>query len=266
MPLLRIAVAQFDVVAGDRAANQKQVEELLAQQWAASEPPTAVILPELWDVGYVIGETEKYGDAGEQRAAAFLARLAVKYGCWFVGGSVLALTSRGAQNRAMVVDPRGEYLAYYDKAHLIALMDEDKYLVPGDWRTRVDVEGVSVGLSICYDLRYPEWQRLYAVEGAQALFFSAQWPKSRIEHWRTMLRSRAMENQCYVVGCNRVGTNGKTAFGGRSVVIDPWGEVLCECGEQPCVAYAEIETEKADKARDFLRTFAARRPALYKEF
>jgi len=266
MPLLRVAIAQFDVKLGDRAANYKQVEEMLAANWVTSELPTAVILPEIWDVGYAIEEAEKYGDRGEEQAAAFLGRLAREYDCWFAGGSVLALTSRGAQNRAMAVNQLGKYVAYYDKAHLIALMDEEKYLAPGEWRTHVDIGGVDVGLCICYDLRYPEWQRLYAVEGAQALFFSAEWPKSRAEHWQTMLRSRAIENQCYVAGCNRVGVTGGTVFGGRSVVVDPWGEILCECGEEPCFAFVEIDSEKADRARAFLQTFTARRPMLYKEF
>lgn len=266
MSVLRIAIAQFDVKAGDRAANCKQVEEILESNWLPSEVPTAVLLPEIWDVGYVIEEAEKYGDKNEHRAAEFLGGLARKYGCWFVGGSILALTDRGAFNRAMVINPQGEYIAHYDKAHLISLMEEDKYLVAGDWRTHAHVAGVDLGLSICYDIRYPEWQRLYAVEGAQALLFSAEWPKSRVEHWQIMLRSRAIENMCYVVGCNRIGTTGDTTFGGHSMAIDPWGEILCDCGEEPCLAFVQIDTDITERARDFLQAFTARRPELYREF
>lgn len=266
MPLLRVAIAQLDVKAGDRAANYRRLEDTLREKWAPSEIPTAVLLPEIWDVGYVIEEAEKYGDRNEEQAAEFLGKLARQYGCWFAGGSVLALTDRGALNRAMVVNPRGEYVAHYDKAHLISLMDEDKYLLAGDWRTHADIAGVDVGLSICYDIRYPEWQRLYAVEGAHALFFSAEWPKSRVEHWQVMLRSRAIENMCYAIGCNRIGTTGGTTFGGHSMAIDPWGEILCDCGEEPCLAFVTIDTDKTVKARDFLQALTARRPMLYREF
>lgn len=266
MPVLRIAIAQLDVKAGDRNANYRQLEDMLEKNWVASGSPTSVLLPEIWDVGYVIENAEKYGDRNEEQAATFLGRLARKYGCWFAGGSVLTLTDRGALNRAMVINPRGEYVAHYDKAHLISLMNEGKYLIPGDWRTHADIAGVDVGLSICYDIRYPEWQRLYAVEGAQALLFSAEWPKTRIGHWQVMLRSRAIENMCYAVGCNRVGTTGNTVFGGRSMAVDPWGEILCECGEEPCLAFVEMDTAKTEKARNFLQTFTARRQELYREF
>lgn len=265
MSILRIAIAQLDISVGDRTANYRRVEEALERNWSESEHQTAVILPEIWDVGYILEEADKYGDQNGEQAAEFLGKLAREYGCWFVGGSVLALTDRGACNRAMVISPRGEYLAHYDKAHLIALMHEEKYLIPGDKRVHVKVAGVDVGLSICYDLRYPEWQRLYAVEGAQALFFSAEWPASRIEHWQVMLRSRAIENMCYVAGCNRVGTTGNTTFGGHSMVIDPWGDVLFDGGEIPCFAFVEVDSAKTEKARDFLQTFIARRAELYCE-
>lgn len=265
MPLLRIAIAQLDVRPGDRAGNYSRLEAALRKHWQSSPLDTAVILPEIWDVGYVIENAENYGDRDGEQAAEFLGRLAREYKCWFVGGSVLALTNGGAANRAMVVDPRGKYVAHYDKAHLIALMDEDKYLTPGDRRVHADIAGVDVGLSICYDLRYPEWQRLYAVEGAQALIFSAEWPKSRVQHWQIMLQSRAIENMCYVAGCNRIGTTGTTTFGGHSMVVDPWGEILCDCGEEPCFAFVEIDSAKTEKAREFLGTFKARRPELYRE-
>lgn len=265
MSILRTAIVQMDIKLGDRAANYRQVEETLKRNWVDSDLQTAVILPEIWDVGYVISEAEKYGDRNGGQAAKFLGRLARQYGCWFVNGSILALTDKGACHRSMAINPRGEYIAYYDKAHLISLMKEDKYLTAGDSRIHVDVAGVDVGLSICYDLRYPEWQRLYAVEGAQALFFSAEWPASRVEHWQIMLRSRAIENMCYVAGCNRVGTSGNTTFGGRSMVIDPWGEILCDCGDSPFFAFVEMDTAKTEKARNFLQTFTARRAKLYRE-
>ncbi len=94
-------------------------------KWVGSDIPTAVILPEIWDVGYVIEESHKYGDPDASQAAKFLGKLALKHKCWFTGGSVLALTDKGAANRAMVIDPSGNYVTSYDKIHLIPLMEEE---------------------------------------------------------------------------------------------------------------------------------------------
>lgn len=265
MSIVRLAIVQMPVEIGDRAANFSKLKKMLADNWIESCRTTVVILPEIWDVAYIIEKAYEYGDCEAAEAAAFLGRLAKKYQCWFAGGSVLALTEHGAANRAMVVNPRGEYVAHYDKAHLIALMNEDKYLIGGTKRTHVKIGDVDIGLSICYDLRFPEWQRLYAVEGAELLIFSAEWPQSRIKHWKTMLRSRAVENICYVVGCNRVGSTGATPFGGASMVIDPWGEVLWQGNRTEDFKFIEIDSTKVRKAREFLKVFDARKPELYKE-
>lgn len=264
-PRLRVCVIQSDIRAGDREGNFARLEALLAEKWVGSKTPTAVILPELWDVGYVIDAPGFYGDPEAWQAAKFLGSLAKKYNCWFAGGSVFAVTDDGAFNRAMVIDQGGSYRAHYDKAHLISLMDEDKFLRAGDKRVHVNIGGAECSMVICYDLRFPEWTRLCATEGAEVLFVSAEWPVERIEHWSALLRARAIENMAYVVACNRVGKSDKTTFGGRSAVIDPWGRVLWEGGTGEELAFVEFDTTEAAKARKFLRVFEARRPELYKE-
>jgi len=265
MPLLRVGVAQTDVRLGDREGNYRRTVEILADRWLPSETETAVVLPEIWDVGYVIDSPGTYGDPDAAQAAAFLGSLARRHGCWFAGGSVLAVTDEGAFNRAMAVSPDGGYVAHYDKAHLISLMDEDKYLMPGNKRTLFDIGETRAAMAICYDLRFCEWLRLCAVEGAQVLFISAEWPKSRVDHWRVLLQARAIENMMYVVGCNRVGTSNGTEFGGHSMVVDPWGEILYEGGDAEDFAFVEFDVEKTEKARSFLQVLSARRPELYAE-
>ena len=265
MSLLRIGIIQTDVRLGDRDGNYARLEDLLNSKWVCSTTETAVILPEIWDVAYVIDAPGLYGDPDAYQAAAFLGGLAKKHNCWFAGGSVLAVTDEGAFNRAMAVTPEGEYLAYYDKAHLIPLMEEDKYLQAGDSRTHFMLGPVHAAMAICYDLRFCEWLRLYAIEGAEILFISAEWPASRIDHWITLLKARAIENMMYVVGCNRVGTSDGTLFGGHSMAIDPWGEVLYEGGDREEFTFVEFDTDKVKKARDFLKVFNVRRPELYRE-
>ena len=263
MSLLRIAIAQIDLAVGDRKSNYEKVETMLCANWVGSDIPTAVILPEIWDVGYVIEESNKYGDRDASQAAEFLGKLALKYNCWFTGGSVLALTDKGAANRAMVIDASGKYVARYDKIHLIPVMDEEKFLIPGDGRTLFNIGDIPASLAICYDLRFPELTRTSATEGAELQLFSAEWPLSRIDHWCMLLQARAIENMMFVAACNRVGTTNGTLFGGHSMVVDPWGKVLYQGGMTEDFAFVEIDTSKVKKARDFLKVFEMRRTELY---
>jgi len=265
MPLLRVGIAQRDIKIGDREGNYSRIKDMLEHNWVVSDTETAVILPEIWDVGYVIDAPGFYGDPDAMEAAGFLGSLAQKYGCWFAGGSVLAVTDEGAFNRAMAVNANGEYISCYDKAHLIPIMDEDKYLQAGNKRNHFMIGEVHASMALCYDLRFCEWIRLYAAEGTEVLFISAEWPAARIDHWRTLIQARAIENMMYVIGCNRVGTSNGTLFGGHSIAVDPWGKILYEAGEDEDFAFVEFETEKVKKARDFLQVLASRRPELYIE-
>lgn len=264
MAVIRVGVAQTDVKLSDREGNFERLEQLLSSKWTQSAHQTAILLPELWDVGYCIDAPGFCGDPECWQAREFLGRLARQHGCWFAGGSVFAVTDEGAFNRAMVVDPQGEYVAHYDKAHLFPLMDEDKYLRAGSERTHVNISGVDCSFVICYDLRFCEWTRLCAVDGAQVLFVAAEWPVRRIDAWQLLLRATAVQNMTYVVGCNRCGEAGGAVFGGRSAVVDPWGRVLWEGGEGEDFAFVDIDTAEADKARDLLRVFEARRPEIYR--
>lgn len=110
---------------------------------------------------------------------------------------------------------------------------------------------------------FPELTRLYAAEGAELQFFSAEWPISRIDHWCTLLKARAIENMMFVAACNCVGKVNGTTFGGHSTVVDPWGKILYEGGIEEDFAFVEIDTSQVKKARDFLRVFEMRRPELY---
>ncbi|MDR1944125.1 MAG: carbon-nitrogen family hydrolase, partial [Synergistaceae bacterium] len=224
--MLSVGIAQIDVLTGDRAGNQRRVREWMAEHCPDTRGMTTlIVLPEMWDVGYALSRKEELADDEGSEALAFLAGLARWYGVWFAGGSVLARTESGFVNRAQVVDANGNLVAWYDKVHLFPLMDEPLHLEGGNSRCLFDIEGTTAGCVICYDLRFCEFLRRYAVDGAKALFLSAQWPEKRIDHWVALLRARAIENMTYIVACNRVGTSG-TRYGGNSMVIDPFGVVL----------------------------------------
>ena len=263
MSLLRVGIIQTTVEVGKRKENYAKLESLLEQNYISSETETVLVLPEIWDVGYAIGEPDLCGDAEAGMAAEFLGALARKYNCWFAGGSVLALTEEGARNRAMVINPNGEYKASYDKTHLFARMHEDKYIKAGSSRTLFDIGGTRCGIAVCYDLRFCEWFGLYALDGAEVLFLSAQWPMERISHWRALLQARAIDNMMYIAACNRCGSTKRTLFGGNSMVIAPDGEILSSFGEGESFAFVTFDTEKVAAERNYLRTFDLRRPELY---
>jgi predicted amidohydrolase len=271
---LRVGIFQIDVAIGDAAANKRKVAHWMETRCVPSDLPTVIVVPELWTTGYRLDKAAELADAEGLETAKFLGGLAERHGVWFAGGSVLASVTSpagtsGYANRGQVVSPDGKLVRSYDKAHLIRLMEEDKYFIAGrepslfelrapDGRARVKAGNVT-----CYDIRFCEWLRSYALEGAEVLFVASQWPASRALHWNALLRARAIENQMFVVACNRTGTSDGTVFGGESAVIDPYGEILFKAGEGEEAAFTVIETSRASEFRKFLTVFEDRVPEIY---
>ena len=262
--MLNTGIAQIDICLGDRSRNQERVREWMALRCKRGASPTVVVLPEIWDVGYALDRKEELADDEGREAAVFLGDLARQYQVWFAGGSVLARTAGGIVNRAQVVDPSGTLVAQYDKVHLFPLMDEDRHLVGGNSRCIFTLAGTRVSCAVCYDLRFCEFIRRCALDGAKVLFLSAEWPEERIDHWSILLKARAVENMMYVIACNRVGNSGGIRFGGTSMVIDPWGLVLHQ-GSQNAEegVFVSFEPAGADAIRKQLKVFDMRRPELY---
>jgi predicted amidohydrolase len=159
--------------------------------------------------------------------------------------------------------PDGVLCGAYRKVHLFRLMDEEKYLAPGEECVNLDLPWGRTGLAICYDLRFPELFRTYALAGARLMLIPAEWPHPRREHWRTLLRARAIENQCFVAACNRIGATGASTFFGASTVIDPWGETLVEAGEIETLLTVTIDTDLVESVRRRIPVFEDRRADLY---
>jgi omega-amidase len=265
MQIKRIGVMQIDIKIGNKQANFNRVKELMELAYVDSKLPTAIIMPELWTTGYDLErESELASEEGEE-TAHFLGELAKQYGTWFIGGSTLAKIEGGYTNRAQVINSSGMLVATYDKVHLIPLMDEHKYFIPGKKDCLFDWEGTTSGCVICYDLRFGEWLRSYALKGTKILFISAEWPEIRAEHWNILLRARAIENQMYVVSCNRCGTSKDIKFNGGSLIIDPWGKILLNAGTKEGLSFIEIDLSKVDETRAKVPVFRDRVPTLYSQ-
>lgn len=259
---MNICALQMDVVQGSRQANQAAVRRMVAEAMRREDKPSVFILPELWSTGYALERAGELASPLGGEDAAFLGELALQYGVAFAGGSVLSERDGRIYNRAQVIDEKGRYIAGYDKIHLFRLMEEDKYLSPGESTLFFTLGGMRCASVICYDIRFCELPRKLAAEGAELLFVSAEWPLARHEHWQILLRARAVENQMYVAACNRCGTSGQP-FAGRSMIIAPTGDVLAMAGEEEAIICASVNPACVREARSSIPVFQDRVPHLY---
>lgn len=266
---LQISLIQMDCLLGQPKENFAQAEPLIAQ--AAQAGSRLVVLPELWSTGYDLENAASHasplahrvGDRGWFGRMAYLAR---KHKVWLTG-SLLEVQADGRFYNSMgIYGPDGRLRGVYRKIHLFRLMEEEIYLAPGQNSTLLELPWGKTGMAICYDLRFPELFRNYALDGAHLILVPAEWPHPRLEHWRTLVRARAIENQCFVVACNRVGSSKGTEFCGGSTIVDPWGEILVEGGAEPDILTATIDLEAVDTARARIPVFADRRPELYRGY
>lgn len=258
-----ISLGQMNVELGEPEKNLLTVVAMTAE--AARRGSDVIVFPELWSTGYDLEHAAQYAtpvDAGMFKRVADLAR---EHDI-FILGSCLSLLGEGQYgNTAVLFDRQGRVTGRYSKIHLFRLMQEEQYLTAGSETALVQTPWGRSGLAICYDLRFPELFRRYALDGAQVVFLPSEWPHPRLAHWQTLLRARAIENQMFVVACNRVGNSKDTDFFGHSCIIDPWGETIIAGGEQEMLLTAVIDTAVVAQVRRKIPVFDDRRPALYHE-
>ncbi len=258
---LTLSLGQMDVKLGDPAANWETVKKMTAE--AARRGSDLVVFPELWSTGYDLENAAEYATPTDAGIFAQVAALAQTHEIAILGSCLSLLGEGQFGNTAVYFDGNGRSLGEYSKLHLFRLMQEEQFLTAGPQRTLVETAWGKAGLTICYDLRFPELFRRYALAGAQLVFVPAEWPHPRLAHWRTLLRARAIENQMFVVACNRVGRSKQTDFFGHSCIIDPWGESVIELGEGEMLGTAVIDIAKVNEVRAKIPVFDDRRPDVY---
>ncbi len=214
---------------------------------------TLLVLPELWYGGF------NYDTLAAQAAETpsllkQLQHLCQQHQC-ILAGSLATQQQNGICNTLHIVDQSG-VIAEFSKQHLFSPMHEDLHFSPAtSLQPATTDHGILAGL-VCYDLRFPELARQQTRQGAELLIVCGQWPKARIQHWRTLLQARAIENQIHVIGCNRVGTTKDTEFGGHSMLIDPNGVILAEGNAEPLVQYAELNRQTHHELQKRFNTVA----------
>lgn len=234
----KIHCVQLDIVWEDKLANFKRVERLL--EATPPEPGSLVLLPELFSTGFSLN-VAAIREGRERETERFLAGLARKYRAYFLGGLVSIKTNGKGSNQAVVFAPDGEEVVRYSKLQPFTLGGEAGCYDPGRHTVTFEWNRLTVSPFVCYDLRFPEHFRTAVKRGAELFTVIANWPVVRIQHWVTLLQARAIENQAYVAGVNRVGTDPKLSYNGLSLIVSPKGDILAQAGQGECVISAEID-------------------------
>lgn len=242
---VRVALVQLSSEQDEPPADRRHRALELAR--AATQDAELVVLPELWLAGAfdVAGSGALAAPLDDELVESFR-ELARSTDTWIHLGSVAERNGELTHNTSVVVGPDGETRATYRKRHLFGFDGgEPEVMTAGDSLEVVDTPLGRTGLATCYDLRFPEHFRGLVDLGATSFVLASGWPASRIEHWRVLLRARAIEDQAWVVACNGVGTQCGVTLGGRSAVIDPLGEVVAEAGDTETVLVATVDPERA---------------------
>jgi predicted amidohydrolase len=258
---MKIALAQMDISLGKPDENVMKARNMTAD--AAERGADVIVFPELWSTGYDLENAALHSAPIDKGGFAEMSSLAKRYNIHVLGSCLSLLRQGRFGNTAALFNPDGRILGEYTKVHLFRLMDEHRYLTAGDYLTVAKTLWGKTGLAICYDLRFPELFRSYALAGARAVFLLAEWPHPRLAHWQVLLRARAIENQMYVIACNRVGMSKDSRFFGHSCVIDPRGQIVVEAGEDEELLIAEIKMNEVDRTRSEIPVFADRKPEIY---
>lgn len=257
---MKIGCIQLNVGFGKVDENFARAEEKIRE--TANQGAEIIVLPEMWNTGYALERLPELADVDGERTKAFLANLAKELSVHIVGGSVATKKGDKFYNTMYTFDKNGELVGEYSKAHLFRLMDEHLYLEAGNEMNRFTLGDIEAAGVICYDIRFPEWLRAHALEGAKVLFVPAQWPTPRIDHWKTLLQARAIENQCFVIAVNRISKKVEN-FNGQSMIIQPWGEVLWVGADDEEVAVIDVDFSIVDEVRGRIPVYDDRRPGLY---
>lgn len=265
--MVNFALIQMDVKYCDTEANKSKAKMMIDEAMKKEPRPDILVLPEDWNSGFsdkMFHEQEKYVEPEEGPSTVFLEELAKEYKVWIVAGSTGTLHKDGKmRNTTFLINREGNVVGDYSKMHLYSDMDEDYKLTHGDKMNVYDTELGKFGFMICYDIRFCELARTYALKGADAVIVTSEFPFPRTNHWRTLLMARAIENQMFIIACNKVGLGPMGTYCGHSIIITPWGDIIAEGGENEEVVCGTVDFSITKEIRNTIHMFRDRRPETY---
>jgi predicted amidohydrolase len=241
---VKIGLVQYNPVWEDKKKNREKLNGLLSKEFSNEK---LLIFPEMTLTGFTM-KSKEFAETLDGESFNYYAEAASKYNGHVLAG-VIEIKDNRYYNSLLHVSPDGKLINVYRKIHPFSYSTEDKHYTRGTETITTNVEDWNVGLSICYDLRFPELYRHYGKEKSELIIVIANWPDTRIEHWRTLLKARAIENQCYVAGVNRVGKDLKLNYNGYSSVFDPMGNELTTQADTEKILTAEISLKNVEETR-----------------
>ena len=256
---LKIALVQMHVALGEKAANREKIATLLKN---LPDHCDFLVLPELWNTGYDLDHLKTLAETTKEESMTFLREIAAKHKVNVIGGSIAEKRDEGIYNMLPVIDRKGEILGKYRKVHLFPYgIDEPAVFTEGDEWGLCETDCGIIGTMLCYDLRFPAFCRNLALRKADIIFVPAQWPLARADHFSTLIKARAIENQLLVVGVNRVGKDA-IAYGGGSLAVAADGEALMQCADREGLFVFEADMEKDKEFRKKIPVYLDRRNIL----
>jgi len=248
MSTLNITIIQANLHWEDKAANLKMFEEKIN---SIKEKAEVVILPEMFSTGFSMNP-KQLAEKMDGPSVEWMKKLAATKKI-IIAGSLIIEDGGNYYNRLVWMLPNGQY-GYYDKRHLFAYATEDEHYSAGNKRLIASVKGWKINLLVCYDLRFPVWARQTNDDSGNPeydlLVYVANWPERRVHAWKTLLQARAIENQCFVVGVNRVGEDGNGhRYSGESMIVDPMGEVLGTKVNEEAIITMTLDKSKLEEVR-----------------
>lgn len=256
---VRVGLAQMDVIWEKKDDNIKKAEQMIKD--AVKDSIDFLIFPEMTLTGFSM-DTKLIGEEKESsRTLKIFSEFGKKYDI-FLGIGYVETVKDKAFNRYAVISSDGQILADYAKIHPFSYGDEGNYYLGGDNILHAIIKDVQTVPFICYDLRFPEIFQI-ASKDAHLITVAANWPKQRREHWITLLKARAIENQCYIAGVNRVGIGNGLEYSGDSMIINPYGEILSQTIDGEGIVSADIDVLTVESYRESFRLKDDRKEQLY---
>ncbi len=241
---MKIGLVQYNPVWESIERNKKK---LLGMISSLKEEIPLLVFPEMTLTGFTM-QSSLFAEEYEGESFNFFREIAKEKNCDVIAG-IIVKSEEKYFNSSVHIDNSGKTIVRYDKIHPFSPSGEDKYYTAGKQGVITEINDVKAGLSVCYDLRFPELFRFYAKEKVDLIVTIANWPVSRIEHWRTLLKARAIENQCFVVGVNRVGTDPLHEYNGYSSIYDPTGKNISESFNEEKIITADIDIKLVQETR-----------------
>ncbi len=253
---MKLYAVQHDIIWENKPANFERVQTLLQQ--AKPDAGSLIVLPEMFATGFSMNVRQTLEEQ-DGVTATWLRDLARHFECAVIGGVATRRANGRGRNEAVAFAPDGSELARYAKMQPFTLGREDTVHDAGDAVVTFDYAGFKFAPLICYDLRFPELARAAVSAGAEVLIYIASWPARRVQHWLTLLQARAIENQAWVAGVNRCGSDPEFAYPGRSAAIDPHGVIVADASDRESVLCVDMQRSVLTEWRSAFPALADRR-------